>query len=125
MELEEQSHHGSYEYHASDSEAIESPRPRLTRRPLPPIPDLRFEQSYLKQLEAAKGSVFWIIVITIREQILFPGVQGCVWALATMGIRTLRLRQAESGRQWGTWIQDFFRRLVRTDTTMMGSNTRK
>lgn len=103
-----------------DSPAPSSPAKRL-RPPLPPIPDLRFEQAYLKQLEAAKGSVFWIIIITLREQVLFPGVQGFLWALGIAGIRTLRTRQAESGREWGSWIQDWFGQLKRTDTTMMGN----
>src|ERR1700694_1211480 len=68
--------------------------PKRQRPQLPPIPDLRFEQAYLKQLEAAKGSVLWIIIITIREQVLFPGVQGFLWALTMSGIRSLRTRQA-------------------------------
>lgn len=106
-----------------DSPAPSSP-PKRQRPPLPPIPDLRFEQAYLKQLEAAKGSVFWIIIITLREQVLFPGVQGFLWALGMAGIRTLRTRQAESGREWGSWIRDWFGQLSRTDTTMMGSRKR-
>ena len=107
-----------------DSPAPSSPPKRRQRPPLPPIPDLRFEQAYLKQLEAAKGSVFWIIVITLREQVLFPGVQGFLWALGIAGIRTLRARQAESGREWGSWIRDWFGQLKRTDTTMMGIRQR-
>jgi hypothetical protein len=100
---------------------------RKSRRPrLPPIPDLRFEQSYLKQIEAAKGSVMWIIIITIRDQVIFPGVQGFIWALAMAGIRTLRANQAENGRMLGTWIRDWFGRLGRADTTMtMGGRSRR
>jgi hypothetical protein len=107
-----------------DSPAPSSPPPKRQRPPLPPIPDLRFEQAYLKQLEAAKGSVFWIVIITLREQVLFPGVQGFLWALGLAGIRTLRTRQAESGREWGSWIRDWFGQLKRTDTTMMGGRRR-
>jgi hypothetical protein len=99
-----------------------SPKPR--RPQLPPIPDLRFEQSYLKQLEAAKGSVMWIIIITIREQVLFPGVQGFLWALAMSGIRSLRTRQAESGQEWGGWIREFFGQFKKTDLTMSGNRRR-
>ena len=107
----------------------DSPHPPSERKPrrptLPPIPDLRFEQSYLKQLEAAKGSVIWMIIITIREQVLFPGIQGFLWALGMAGIRTLRTRQAENGREWGGWISDFFGRFGKTDTTMtMGERSR-
>jgi len=103
-----------------DARHPQSP-PKSRRRHLPPIPDLRFEQSYLKQLQAAKGSIFWMIIITIREQVLLPGIQGFVWALGIAGIRTLRLQQAESGLAWGTWLRDYFGRLVRADTRTMGN----
>jgi Autophagy receptor ATG43 len=91
-------------------------RRRPQRPPLPVIPDLRFEQAYLKQLEAAKGSLFWIIVITIREQVLFPGIQGFLWALGIAGLRTLRTTQAESGAQWGTWLREMFAQFKITST---------
>ena len=113
---------------ASEISLDESPHPvepRKTRRPLPPIPDLRFEQAYLKQLEAAQGSVLWMIIITIREQVLFPGVQGFLWALGIAGIRSLRATQAESGRAWGSWIRDWFSQLKQTDTTMTGQQRRR
>ena len=125
-------HHLSQHHHERDDDDDEtvseisledsphpSSRPKPRRPNLPPIPDLRFEQSYLKQLEAAKGSILWMIIITIREQVLFPGIQGFLWALGRAGIRTLRTRQVENGREWGEWIRDFFGRLGRTDTTMM------
>jgi hypothetical protein len=99
--------------------------PKPSRPPLPPIPDLRFEQSYLKGLEAAKGSVMWMVIITIRDQVLFPGLQGFVWALGLAGLRTLRTRQAENGAAWGGWLRDYFERLVRIDITMMGSQWRR
>jgi hypothetical protein len=114
---------------ASEISLDDTPHPRSApkrQRPqLPPIPDLRFEQSYLKQLEAAQGSVLWIIIITIREQVLFPGVQGFLWALGIAGMRTLRARQAENGAGWGAWIRDYFTQLVRTDTTMTGNRDRR
>lgn len=106
----------------SEISVEDSPRSspaRYRRPPLPAIPDLRFEQSYLRQLEAAKGSIMWMIIITIREQVILPGVQGFLWALAMTGIRSLRVRQAENGQEWGSWLRDSFGRLVRTDATMM------
>jgi hypothetical protein len=81
------------------------------------IPDLRFEQSYLKQLEAARGSILWMIIITIREQVLFPGIQGFLWALGMAGLRTLRASQAESGAEWGTWLRNFFKQFKPADST--------
>jgi len=62
----------------------------------------------------------WMIIITIREQVLFPGIQGFLWALGLAGLRTLRARQAESGRAAGSWTRDFFGRLGRADSPMMG-----
>ena len=100
--------------------AIEQQKPRR-QNIRPPIPDLRFEQAYLKQLEAAHGSVFWMIVITIREQVLFPGIQGFLWALAVIGIRSLKATQAESGRAWGTRIRDWFGQVTRKETAVMGA----
>lgn len=68
----------------------------------------------------------WMIIITIREQVLFPGIQGFLLALGLAGIRTLRTRQAESGRGVGTWLRDWFGRLGKTDTTMtVGERSRK
>ena len=114
---------------ASEISLEDSPRPasppKARRPPRPPIPDLRFEQSYLKGLEAAKGSVMWMVIITFRDQVLFPGLQGFVWALGMAGLRTLRTRQAENGAAWGAWLRDYFGRLVRTDTTMMGNQRRR
>jgi Autophagy receptor ATG43 len=132
-------HHLSQRHHSEDEDDDEtvseisledSPHPSSSSKPrrpnLPPIPDLRFEQSYLKQLEAAKGSVMWMIIITIREQVLFPGVQGFLWALGLAGIRTLRTRQAESGRGVGSWLRDWFGRLGKIDPTMtMSERSRK
>jgi len=43
---------------------------------VPPIPGLRFNETYLKQLEVAKGSVTWMIIASIREQVLFPGLRA-------------------------------------------------
>jgi hypothetical protein len=113
---------------ASEISLEDSPQPLSRQKPrrpnLPPIPDLRFEQSYLKQLEAAKGSVMWMIVITIREQVLLPGLQGFLWALGMAGLRTLRSQQAENGKEWGSWLRDWWGRLRRTDTTtVMGGRS--
>ena len=60
------------------------PVPRRTN--LPPLPDLRFEQSYLKSLESAKRwqDIAWI---TTRDQLLLPLIQGVVWNLVLAGWR--------------------------------------
>jgi len=101
------------------------PRPKPRRPQLPPLPDLRFEQAYLKQLEAANGSVFWMAIITIREQVLFPGLQGFLWALALTGIRTIRVNQAESGRTFGGWLRSYFGGLMGSNGTSQTSQYRR
>lgn len=101
-----------------------SPR-KSQRSKLPPLPDLRFEQSYLKQLEGANGSIMWMIIITIREQILFPGLQGFLWALGMAGLRSLRAAQAENGRVWGGWLRELFGQARRTDTTLTNNRIRR
>ncbi|EPS42651.1 hypothetical protein H072_3425 [Dactylellina haptotyla CBS 200.50] len=61
----------------------------LHHRPLPPLPDLRFEQSYLASIKQAREEKkYWLIaLITVRDQLLFPLIQGCVWNLALSGWR--------------------------------------
>ncbi|MCJ1306934.1 hypothetical protein MMC25_000578 [Agyrium rufum] len=58
------------------------PVPR--RRDLPPLPEMRFEQSYLASLN---GATDWKTIgyITLRDQVLLPLVSGMVWALALHG----------------------------------------
>jgi hypothetical protein len=57
---------------AEDVEEDEIPnsilRPTPRKRSLPPLPDLRFEQSYLKSIEHADG--WWAVAyITLRDQV--------------------------------------------------------
>ena len=44
-------------------------RPVARRQNLPPLPDLRFEQSYLKSIQKAEGSWAAIAWITFRDQV--------------------------------------------------------
>ncbi|KAF3923685.1 hypothetical protein ABW20_dc0101316 [Dactylellina cionopaga] len=61
----------------------------LSHRPLPPLPDLRFEQSYLASIKhASEEKKYWLVaLITVRDQLLFPLVQGCLWNLGLAGWR--------------------------------------
>jgi len=61
-------------------------RPVARRPRLPPLPDLRFEQSYLASLTGAESwrRIAWI---TVRDQLLFPLIQGTLWTLALVGWR--------------------------------------
>ncbi|KAF2843647.1 DUF1770-domain-containing protein [Patellaria atrata CBS 101060] len=62
--------------------SVLQPIPRKTN--LPPLPDLRFEQSYLKSIEQAEG---WgpVLYITVRDQVFLPLLQGTLWTLLVSG----------------------------------------
>ena len=61
-------------------------RPRPRNKSFPPIPDFRFEQSYLASIKDADTN--WrVAYITIRDQVLLPLTQGVLWNLATFGWR--------------------------------------
>ncbi|KAI9837493.1 MAG: hypothetical protein M1819_007141 [Sarea resinae] len=75
------------------------------RRPgLPPLPDLRFEQSYLKSIEAANG---WGAVgyITMRDQVFLPLVQGMLWNLVLAGWHHWNRSAQFSGQTVGSRIR--------------------
>ncbi len=65
------------------SEIIQ-PRPR--QKNFPPIPDFRFEQSYLASIKDAESN--WkVAFITVRDQVILPLTQGILWNLAMFGWR--------------------------------------
>jgi hypothetical protein len=61
-------------------------RPLPRRKSFPPIPDFRFEQSYLASLKNAQTNT-QVAIITIRDQVLLPLAQGILWNLAMFGWR--------------------------------------
>ncbi|KAH8737705.1 hypothetical protein BGZ61DRAFT_438844 [Ilyonectria robusta] len=79
--------------HASDDEIDEEdeedipysvlqPAPRSYN--LPPLPDLRFEQSYLRSI--SKADTWWkVVLITTRDQIMMPLAQGLLYNLFLCG----------------------------------------
>ncbi|KAJ5317924.1 hypothetical protein N7508_002432 [Penicillium antarcticum] len=79
-------------------------RPVRRRQTLPPLPDLRFEQSYLASLKDADtwGRVAWI---TTRDQVLLPLIQGTVWTLALSGWRFWNRNASLSGHTLGSRIR--------------------
>ncbi|XHG00364.1 hypothetical protein AWENTII_003824 [Aspergillus wentii] len=74
------------------------------RHQFPPMPDLRFEQSYLASLKDAdtKGRIAWI---TIRDQVLLPLVQGTLWTLALSGWRYWNRGASLSGKTLGSRLR--------------------
>ncbi|KAL2854689.1 hypothetical protein BJX68DRAFT_31885 [Aspergillus pseudodeflectus] len=79
-------------------------RPVSRRHTLPPLPDLRFEQSYLASIRGADtwARVAWI---TIRDQVLFPLAQGTLWTLALSGWRYWNRTASLSGQTLGSRIR--------------------
>ncbi|KKK13412.1 hypothetical protein ARAM_002817 [Aspergillus rambellii] len=79
-------------------------RPPARRHTLPPLPDLRFEQSYLASLRGADtwGRVAWI---TIRDQVLLPLIQGTLWTLALSGWRYWNRTASLGGQTLGSRIR--------------------
>ncbi|PUU83299.1 hypothetical protein B9Z19DRAFT_161551 [Tuber borchii] len=71
------------------------------RRPLPPIPDLRFEESYLSGIAAANGVWWKILLITARDQMILPLLQGLGYNLLLIGWWRWNERVMWGGRGFG------------------------
>jgi Autophagy receptor ATG43 len=86
------------------SEVVDDISVRPRRSALPPLPDLRFEQSYLASIKNADtwGKVSYI---TIRDQVLMPLVQGIGWNLAVFGWRYWNRGAKFGGRSIGSRIR--------------------
>ena len=85
-----------------DPQNVIEPRPR--RAAFPPLPDMRFEQSYLASLQHA--DTHWkVAYITTRDQVLLPLVQGTIWTLALSGWRYWNRTAAVGGKTLGGRIR--------------------
>ncbi|PVH93175.1 DUF1770-domain-containing protein [Periconia macrospinosa] len=82
--------------------SVLDPVPR--RNTMPPLPDLRFEQSYLKSIERAKDwkGVLWI---TLVDQVVMCFAQGVLWTLVLSGWRHWNRSAKFSGRGIGARIR--------------------
>ena len=82
-------------------------KPIPRRSNLPPLPDLRFEQSYLASLEGAE--TWWRIAwITGRDQIVLPLVQGMLWTLVLSGWRHWNKGAAFKGQSFGARVRKWW-----------------
>ncbi len=73
-------------------------------RPLPPLPDLRFEQSYLHSLAAA--DTWWkVALVTLRDQVVMPLVQGLLYNLAVCGWQYWNRTATLSGQSAGARVR--------------------
>ena len=85
--------------------SVLKPIPR--RSNLPPLPDLRFEQSYLASLEGAE--TWWRIAwITARDQLVLPLVQGTLWTLVLSGWRHWNRGAAFTGQSAGARLRKWW-----------------
>lgn len=58
---------------------------RRLRKQLPQLPDLRFEQSYLASIASAQGVWWKIALITLKDQVVMPLMQGVLYNLLVAG----------------------------------------
>ncbi|KAI5844741.1 hypothetical protein BZA05DRAFT_409241 [Tricharina praecox] len=73
--------------HSISSSILNYHDERPARRPLPPLPDLRFEQSYMASIAPAQGVWWKVALITMKDQVLMPLLQGLGFNLALFGWR--------------------------------------
>jgi len=79
-------------------------RPRARRTDFPPMPDLRFEQSYLNSIGKAQSwqGVAWI---TFRDQMIMPFTQGVLYNLAICGWQHWNRTAQISGSSYGARLR--------------------
>ncbi|KAF2744038.1 DUF1770-domain-containing protein [Sporormia fimetaria CBS 119925] len=89
---------------AEDEIPISLLDPVHRRANMPPLPDMRFEQSYLKSIEKAESwqGVVWI---TIRDQVVMCFAQGVLWNLLLHGWRYFNRSSKFSGRSVGARLR--------------------
>lgn len=90
-------------------------RGRITRKQLeerirlaPKLPDLRFERGYRASIAAADGCWWKIVLITIRDQVTMPLIQGVLWNLTLVGVKSWRMAASVNGGSWGRKYMQLF-----------------
>ena len=102
------------------SSALDAPQPAPRKANLPPLPDLRFEQSYLASLKDTKNN--WeIAYITVRDQVFMPLAQGMLWSLALSGWRHWNQNTAIQGGGLGAKVRRWWWRF--NDWELPGEKT--
>jgi hypothetical protein len=87
----------------SDDEGSDIPvsvlRPHRRRHDFPPMPDLRFEQSYLHSIEGAEGRWGKIAWITVRDQVR----KGTIELLGFPDFSTIAKREERENTKQGNY----------------------
>ena len=97
-------HSPTHSISSADSIPSDVIRERPRRKSFPPIPDFRFEQSYLASIKSAE--TWWqVAYITMRDQVLLPLMQGILWNLAMHGWRFWNRGAKFSGKGAGAKIR--------------------
>lgn len=92
----------SHRSSASIPSSALKPSPR--RAQLPPLPEMRFEQSYLTSIKNVEG--FWGVAwVTGRDQVLLPLFQGLTWTLVLAGWRYWNRGVTLQGMGWGARVR--------------------
>ncbi|KAJ9603776.1 hypothetical protein H2200_011962 [Cladophialophora chaetospira] len=82
-------------------------RPQPRTRSFPPIPDFRFEQSYLASIKDADSN--WrVAFITIRDQVFLPLTQGILWNMVMFGWRHWNRGSKFQGRSLGSKVRKWW-----------------
>lgn len=89
---------------SDDSIPYSTLKPVPRKSNLPPLPDLRFEQSYLASLRDVDNwkGVLWV---TGRDQVVLPLVQGMLWTLGLAGWRYWNRSAKFSGASVGSRVR--------------------
>ena len=82
-------------------------RPRPRQKSFPPLPDFRFEQSYLASIKNAKTNT-QVILITVRDQVFLPLAQGVLWNMAMFGWRYWNRGSKFSGQTLGARVRKWW-----------------
>jgi len=79
-------------------------KPSPRRANLPPLPDFRFEQSYLVSINRT-DTWYGIAWITTRDQVMMPLAQGIFWNLGVLGWQYWNKGVSFQGKGLGTRLR--------------------
>lgn len=92
---------------SSDEISIDILEPQPRNPAMPPLPDLRFEQSYLARIKpfADAGDYRMVAFYTVWDNVVLPLTQGLIWRLAVFGWRAFNTGTHFKGRGTGARLR--------------------
>lgn len=90
--------------HPDDEIPLSVLQPAGRSHALPPLPDMRFEQSYLARIKHCQttSAVAWV---TVFDHVIMPLTQGILWNLALFGWRSWNRGVKFQGRGFGARVR--------------------